>query len=46
MHKEIGLWATPATWYAQHPSHALNFLSSQTIASLSSSGWSIQKDFC
>ena len=43
--KQIGLWATPATWIQKYPKERLNFLDNQAINQLITKGWSFMKDF-
>ena len=45
LNKEIGLWATPATWFQKYPTVQLNSIPNQLISDLSNKGWSIQSKY-
>jgi hypothetical protein len=45
LNKEIGLWATPATWFQKYPNIPLNSIPNQLISDLSSKHWSMQSKY-
>ena len=45
MHQEIGLWATNASWKAQHPEVELDHVEGKALAGLMQKGWGVQEKF-
>jgi hypothetical protein len=43
--KEIGLWATPATWYQKYPNQRLDFLPGVFLNSLLNKDWAILPNY-
>lgn len=43
--KEIGLWATPATWYQRYPNKPLNYLSGKFIGELVGKNWAFMGNY-
>ena len=43
--KEIGLWATPATWYHRYPNQKLHFLPREFLAALLNKGWALLSNY-
>lgn len=43
--REIGLWATPATWYQKYPQVGLNFLSGEQVNQLINRGWTVSERY-
>ena len=44
-YSQIGLWATPQTWYQKYPHIQLNFLESNTLSSIASNGYAVQRNY-
>lgn len=45
VHKEIGLWATPASWFQKYQNVKLEFISNTAFAQLMSNGFATMKKF-
>ena len=45
LNKEIGLWATPATWMQKYPKSQLDSLPSQYFGQLLGRGWTVVPNF-
>ena len=45
MNKEIGLWATPATWMQRYPKFPLDSIPNQCLGELLGRGWSLIPGF-
>lgn len=43
--REIGLWATPATWYQKYPQVGLNFFSGEQLNQLVNRGWTVSEKY-
>jgi hypothetical protein len=43
--KEIGLWATPATWYHKYPKQTLDFMPKEFLGALLNRGWAILPNY-
>ena len=41
----MGMWATPATWYASYPEVPLNFIQGERLSELSQIGFSVVERF-
>ena len=45
INREIGLWATPATWKQKYPNVALESLPSVAVGELMGKGWTLVHNY-